>query len=179
MIYLKSYSARSEIHRHGSISGTIAWFVSCDSRIIKCIILINTYRCMCIGGHFINVWVYPRFHVCSWVQKLVSFGGIWVKIYRFEDTSTLFPKLIGITIGEIGWVVSEEKRTRTTTRQTSKFTKSKYIVTLTCSHGGAKVKIKYMLQIHIVPSVDWHQHWRIWSSSFGGEANTNYYRQSP
>ena len=51
-------------------------------------------------------------------------------------------------------------------------TKSKYIVTLTCSHGGVKVKMKYMLQIYIVPSVDWHQHWRIWSSSFGGEART-------
>ena len=57
----------------------------------------------------------------------------------------------------------------------SNFTKSKYIVTLTCSHGGAKVKIKYMLHIYIVPSVDWHQHWRIWSSSFGVEANTSYY----
>ena len=57
----------------------------------------------------------------------------------------------------------------------SKFTKSKYIVILTCSHGGAKVRIRYMLQIYIVPSVDWHQHWRIWSSSFRGEANTNYY----
>ena len=32
-------------------------------------------------------------------------------------TSTLFPQLIGIIIGEIGQVVSEEKRTQTTTRQ--------------------------------------------------------------
>ena len=35
--------------------------------------------------------------------------------------------------------------------------------------------MKYTLQIYIVPSVDWHQHWRNRSSSFGGEANTNYY----
>ena len=74
---------------------------------------------------------------------------------------------------KIGWVVSEEKRTQTTTHQTSKFTKSKYIGTLTCSHGGVKVKMKYMLQIYIVPSVDWYHHWRNRSSSFGGEANTN------
>ena len=60
-------------------------------------------------------------------------------------------------------------------RQQPKFTKLKYFITLTCSHGGVKVKMKYMLQIYIVPSVDWYQHWRIWSSSFGGEANTNYY----
>ena len=90
-------------------------------------------------------------------------------------TSTLFPKLIGIIIGEIGWVVSEEKRTQTTTRQTSKFTKSKYFVTLTCSHGGVKVKMKCTLHIYIVPSVDWYHHWRNRSSSFVGEANTNCY----
>ena len=90
-------------------------------------------------------------------------------------TSTLFPKLIGIIIGEIGWIVSEEKRTQTTTRQTSKFTKSKYFVTLTCSHGGVKVKTKCMSHIYIVLSVDWYHHWRNRLSSFGGEANTNCY----
>ena len=31
------------------------------------------------------------------------------------------------------------------------------------------------LHIYIVPSVDWYHHWRNRSSSFGGEANTNYY----
>ena len=69
-------------------------------------------------------------------------------------TSTLFPQLIGrfsIIIGEIGQVVSEEKRTQTTTRQTSKYTKSKYFVTLTCSHGGVKVKMRCTLHIYIVP----------------------------
>ena len=35
--------------------------------------------------------------------------------------------------------------------------------------------MKHMLQIYIVPLVDWYQHWRNRSSSFGGEANTNYY----
>ena len=35
--------------------------------------------------------------------------------------------------------------------------------------------MKYMLQIYIVPLVDWYQHWRNRLSSFGGEANTNYY----
>ena len=59
--------------------------------------------------------------------------------------------------------------------QEPKFTKLKYFVTLTCSHEGVKVKMKYMLQIYIVPVVDWYQHWRNRSSSFGGEANTNYY----
>ena len=29
------------------------------------------------------------------------------------------------------------------------------------SHGGVKVKMKYMLQIYIAPSVDWYQYWRI------------------
>ena len=43
--------------------------------------------------------------------------------------------------------------TQTTTRQTSKFTKLKYFVTLTCSHGGVKVK---MLHFYIVPSVEWY-----------------------
>ena len=90
-------------------------------------------------------------------------------------TSTLFPQLIGIIIGEIGDVVSEEKRTQTTTRQTSKFTKSKFVVTLTCSHGGVNVKMKYTLHIYIVPSVDWCHHWRNRLSSSGGEANTNNY----
>ena len=42
-------------------------------------------------------------------------------------------------------------------RQQPKFTKLKYLVTLTC-HGGVKVKMKYLLQIYIVPSVDWYQH---------------------
>ena len=32
----------------------------------------------------------------------------------------------------------------------SKFTKLKYFMILTCSHGGMKVKINYMLQIYIV-----------------------------
>ena len=90
-------------------------------------------------------------------------------------TYTLFPQLIGNIIGEIGRVVSEEKRTQTTTRQTSKFTKSKYFVTMTCSHGGVKVKMKCTLHIYIVPSVDWYHHWRNRSSSFGGDANTNCY----
>ena len=90
-------------------------------------------------------------------------------------TSTLFPELIGIIIGEIGRVVSEEKRTQTATSQTYKFTKSKYFVTLTCSHEGVKVKMKCTLHIYIVPSVDWYHHWRNRSSSFGVEANTNYY----
>ena len=90
-------------------------------------------------------------------------------------TSTLFPELINIIIGEIGRVVSEEKRTQTATSQTSKFPKSKYFATLTCSHGGVKVKMKCTLHIYIVPSVDWYHHWRNRSSSFGGEANTNYY----
>ena len=90
-------------------------------------------------------------------------------------TSTLFSQLIGIIIGEIGQVVSEEKRTQTATSQTSKFPKSKYFVTLTCSHGGVKIKIKYMVHIYTVPSVDWYHHWRNRSSSFGGEANTKYY----
>ena len=90
-------------------------------------------------------------------------------------TSTLFPQLIGIIIGEIGWVVSEEKRTQTASCQASKFPKSKYFATLTCSHGGVKVKIKCMLHIYTVPSVDWYHHWRNRLSSFGGEANTIYY----
>ena len=90
-------------------------------------------------------------------------------------TSTLFPELIDIIIGEIGRVVSEEKRTQTATSQTSKFPKSKYFATLTCSHGGVKVKMKCTLHIYIVPWVDWYHHWRNRSSSFGGEANTNYY----
>ena len=59
-------------------------------------------------------------------------------------------------------------------RQQPKF-KLKYFVTLTCSHGGVKVKMKCMLHIYIVPSVDWYHHWRNRLSSFGGEANTNYY----
>ena len=83
--------------------------------------------------------------------------------------------LIGIIIGEIGWVVLEEKRTQTTTRQTSKSPKSKYFAALTCSHGGVNVKMKYMLHIYIVSSVDWYHHWRNRLSSFGGEANINYY----
>ena len=33
-----------------------------------------------------------------------------------------------------------------------KIHKIKVYLTLTCSHGGAKVKINYMLQIYIVPS---------------------------
>ena len=40
---------------------------------------------------------------------------------------------------------------------------------------GVKVKMKYTLHIYIAPSVDWYHHWRNRSSSFGGEANTNYY----
>ena len=32
-------------------------------------------------------------------------------------------------------------------------------MTLTCSHGGVEVKMKYKLQIYIVPSVDWY--WRL------------------
>ena len=48
-------------------------------------------------------------------------------------------------------------------------------MTLTCSHGGVKVKMKCTLHIYIVPSVDWYHHWRNRSSSLGGEANTNYY----
>ena len=48
-------------------------------------------------------------------------------------------------------------------------------MTLTCSHGGVKVKMKCTLHIYIVPSVDWYHHWRNRLSSFGGEANTNYY----
>ena len=60
-------------------------------------------------------------------------------------------------------------------RQQPKFTKLKYFVTLTCSHGGVKVKMKCTLHIYIVPSVDWYHHWRNRSSSFGGEANTNCY----
>ena len=87
----------------------------------------------------------------------------------------MLPELINIIIGEIGRVVSEEKRTQTATSQTSKFPKSKYFTTLTCSHGGVKLKMKCTLHIYIVPSVDWHHHWRNRSSSFGGEANTNYY----
>ena len=35
--------------------------------------------------------------------------------------------------------------------------------------------MKCTLHIYIVPSVDWYHHWRNRSSSFGGEANTNYY----
>ena len=46
--------------------------------------------------------------------------------------------MIGIIIGEIGQVVSDEKWTQTATRQTSKFPKSKYFAALTCSHGGVK-----------------------------------------
>ena len=100
--------------------------------------------------------------------------GSWSKLSA-HCTSTLFPQLIGIIIGEIGQVVSEEKRTQTTTRQTSIFTKSKYFMTLTCSQGGVKVKMKCTLHIYIVPSVDWYHHWRNQLSSFRGEANTNYY----
>ena len=80
-----------------------------------------------------------------------------------------------IIIGKIGQVVSEEKWTQTTTRQTYKFTKSKYFVTLTCSHRGVKIKMKCTLYIYIVPSVDWCHHWRNRSNSLEGEANTNYY----
>ena len=86
-----------------------------------------------------------------------SHGGVKVKMKC---------TLIGIIIGEIGSVVSEDKRTQTTTRQTSKFTKSKYFVILTCSHGGVKVKMKCTLHIYIVPSVDWYYHWRNRPSSF-------------
>ena len=67
------------------------------------------------------------------------------------------------------------ERTQTATRQAYKFPKSKYFATLTCSHGGVKVKMKCMLHIYTVPSVDWYHHWINQSSSFGGEANTNYY----
>ena len=70
---------------------------------------------------------------------------------------------------------SEEKRTQTATSQTSKFQKSKYFATLTGSHSGVKVKMKCTLHIYIVPSVDWYNHWRNRSSSFRGEANTNWY----
>ena len=42
-----------------------------------------------------------------------------------------------------------KKRTQTTTRQTSKFPKSKYFVVLTCSHGGVKIKMKCTLHIYI------------------------------
>ena len=35
--------------------------------------------------------------------------------------------------------------------------------------------MKCTLHIYTVPSVDWYHHWRNRSSSFGGEANTNYY----
>ena len=48
-------------------------------------------------------------------------------------------------------------------------------MTLTCSHGGVKVKMKCTLHIYIVPSVDWYHHLGNRSSSFGGEANTNCY----
>ena len=51
-------------------------------------------------------------------------------------------------------------------RQQPKFTKLKYFMTMTCSHGGVKIKIKYMLQIYIVPSVDWYHHWINRSSYF-------------
>ena len=40
---------------------------------------------------------------------------------------------------------------------------------------GVKVKMKCTLHIYIAPSVDWYHHWRNRPSSFGGEANTNYY----
>ena len=52
----------------------------------------------------------------------------------------MFPQLIGIIIGDIGQVVSKEKRTQTTTRQTSKFTKSKYFLNLTAVMEGARSK---------------------------------------
>ena len=77
------------------------------------------------------------------------------------------------------WSISfGEERTQTTTRQTSKFTKSKYFVTLTCSHGGVKVKMKCMLHIYIVSSVDWYHHWRNRSSSFGRERTQTTARQT-
>ena len=38
--------------------------------------------------------------------------------------------------------------------------------------------MKCTLHIYIVPSVDWYHHWRNRSSSFGGEANTNYYQSA-
>ena len=53
--------------------------------------------------------------------------------------------------------------------QQPKFTKLKYFVTLTCSDGGVKVKMMYMMQIYIVHSIDWYHHSRNGSSSFGGE----------
>ena len=61
----------------------------------------------------------------------------------------------------MGRVVSEEKRTQTTTGQTYKFTKLEYFATLTCSHGGVKVKIKCTLHIYTVPSVDWYHQLRV------------------
>ena len=103
-----------------------------------------------------------------------SHGGVKVKM-KYTLHIYIVPQLIGIIIGEIGRVVSEEKRTQTTTRQAFTFTKSKYFVILTCSHGGVNVKLKCTLHIYIVPSVDWYNHWRNRASSFGGEANTNYY----
>ena len=38
-----------------------------------------------------------------------------------------------------------------------------------------QVKMMYMFQIYIFHLIDWYQHWRNRLSSFGGEANTNYY----
>ena len=99
--------------------------------------------------------------VWPWPAVMEGWRSKWCiscNIYIFHS--------IDLSIGEIGAVVSEEKRTQTTTRQKYKFTKSKYFVTLTCSHGGVKVKMKCTLQIYIVPSVDWHHHWRNRLSSF-------------
>ena len=135
-------------------------------------------RSSTFGGEA-NTNCYPSKHLNSqnrsisrpWPAVMEGSRSKWTA----RCTSTLFPQLIGIIIGEIGRVVSEEKRTQTATRQTSKFPKSKYFATLTCSHGGVKVKMMCTLHIYTVPSVDWYHHWRNRSSSFGGEANTNYY----
>ena len=110
--------------------------------------------------------IYIQIHItCSiWNYEQIKISWIRVTKNKLETRSSRSPAtLYGPDISAF------------MPRQQPKFTKLKYFVTLTCSHGGVKVKMMYMLQIYIVHSIDWYQHWRNRWSSFGGEANTNYY----
>ena len=121
---------------------------------------INLVACDLIWSRPISAFMprqQPKFTKLKYFVTLTcSHGGVKVKMmYMYMLQIYIFHS------------IDLYQQTQTTTRQTSKFTKSKYFVTLTCSHGGVKVKMRCTLPIY--------HHWRNRSSSFGGEANTNYY----
>ena len=80
----------------------------------------------------------------------------WMSKWSVRCTSTLFPQLIGIIIGDLGQVVSEEKRTQTTTRQTYKFPLL----------DSKAVSLRGLLFEFIIPKLQLHHQWYIsgWSN---------------